>query len=42
MADTVEIAEISEPPLRRGSCVLNQPEIAIEVQKTIRFFDGQR
>jgi len=37
-----EIAALSEPPLRLGSCILARPEAATLVQNSIRFFDGER
>jgi putative transposase len=37
-----EVAAISEPPLRLGSCVLARPEIATMLQDALRFFHGQR
>ena len=37
-----EVASLSEPPLRLGSCVLMRPEIACLVQDAMRFFDGER
>ena len=40
--EAAEIALLSEPPLRLGSCVLGHPEVASLVQDTLRFFHGQR
>ncbi len=37
-----EIAALAEPPLTLGSCILARPELANLVQKSVRFFDGQR
>ena len=37
-----EVASLSEPPLRLGSCVLARPEIGSLVQDALRFFHGER
>ncbi len=37
-----QIAVLTEPPLRLGSCVLLRPDLAKTVQDSLRHFDGDR